>query len=144
MASTKPRDLREHTFLFARDIVAFCMAMSRTAGAQRQIAGQLLRAGTSVGANAEEAKASFGRRDFAYRNAVVLREARESKFWLRLIRACGLADPNAVEPLLAEANELVGIYTATVRTAKEPAPQGPPSGEQKRNRATGSSDPDGK
>jgi four helix bundle protein len=116
----KPRDLRERTFIFACDIVAFCVRLSQTPGAQRQISGQLLRAGTSVGANAEEAKASFGRRDFAYRNAVVLREARESRFWLRLIAATKLSDIKTVEPLLAEANELVGIYTATVKKAKEP------------------------
>ena len=97
--------------------------MAQTPGAHRQIAGQLLRSGTSVGANAEEAKASFGRRDFAYRNAVVLREARESRFWLRLILATHLTDSKAVDPLLAEANELVGIYTATVKKAKVPQGQ---------------------
>jgi four helix bundle protein len=65
MATKKPRDLCQRTFLFSCDIVAFCLVLSRQPGAHRQIAGQLLRAGTSVGANAEEAKAAFGRRDFA-------------------------------------------------------------------------------
>ena len=51
---------------------------------------------------------------------MVLKEARESRFWLRVIAANKLAAETAVEPLLAEANELVGIYTATVRKAKEP------------------------
>lgn len=96
------------------------MVLSRQPGAGRQVAGQLLRAGTSVGANAEEAKAAYSRREFACKNAVVLREARESRFWLRLIAANALAPPEAVEPLLAEANELIGIYTATVKRAKMP------------------------
>jgi two-component system nitrogen regulation response regulator NtrX len=78
MSSKKPRDLCERTFLFSRDIVAFCLALSQRSGAYRQIAGQLLRAGTSVGANAEEAKAAYTRREFACKNSLVLREARES------------------------------------------------------------------
>lgn len=119
MPNTKPRDLCERTFLFSCDIVAFCIVMARQPGAPRQIAGQLLRAGTSVGANAEEAKAAFTRREFACKNALVLREARESRFWLRIIAANRLMPLESIELLLAEANELVGIYTATVKKAKE-------------------------
>ena len=94
--------------------------LSRQAGAHRQIAGQLLRAGTSVGANAEEAKAAYTRREFACKNSIVLKEAREARFWLRLIAANKLSTTEAIEPLLCEANELVGIYTATVRRARLP------------------------
>ena len=86
----------ERTFLFARDIVAFCIRLSRQPGA-RQIAGQLLRAGTSVGANTEEAKSAFTRREFAFRNGIVLREARESRYWLRLVLANKLASAESVE-----------------------------------------------
>jgi four helix bundle protein len=120
MSSQKPRDLCERTFLFSRDVVAFCLAFSQGPGAHRQIAGQLLRAGTSVGANAEEAKAAYTRREFACKNSLVLREARESRFWLRLIVATQLASVEQIESLLAEANELVGIYTATVKKARRP------------------------
>jgi four helix bundle protein len=98
------------------------------AGVPRQIAGQLLRAGTSVGANAEEAKAAYSRREFACKNNIVLREARESKFWLRVIAANDLASKESTDPLLAEANELVGIYTATVRRAKAPPRRRDPEG----------------
>jgi four helix bundle protein len=119
MANPKPRDLCDRTFLFSCQMVAFCIVMARRPGAARQIAGQLLRAGTSVGANAEEAKAAFTRREFACKNAVVLREARESRFWLRVIAANRLMPMDAIEPLLVEANELVGIYTATVKKAKQ-------------------------
>ncbi len=120
MPNAKPRDLCDRTFLFACDIVSFCMTLSQRPGAYRQIAGQLLRAGTSVGANAAEAKAAFTRREFACKNSIVLREARESRYWLRLIVATRLAPSDVVDPLLSEANELVGIFTATVRKAKQP------------------------
>ena len=120
MPSDKVRDLCERTFLFACDIVSFCRELSKEPGVCRQIAGQLLRAGTSVGANTEEAKAAYSRREFACKNNIVLREAREVRFWLRVIAANTLAARGALEPLLTEANELVGIYTATVQRAKLP------------------------
>ena len=81
---------------------------------------QLLRSGTSVGANAEEAKSADSRRDFASKTSLVLREARESSYWLRLLAATQLAPAGALQPLLSEANELVAIYTVAVRRAKQP------------------------
>lgn len=120
MPNQKPRDLCDRTFLFATDIVAFCLALSQQPGARRQIAGQLLRAATSVGANAEEAKAAYSRREFVFKNAIVLREARESRYRLRLIAVTGLAPIESVAPLLAEAEELVEIFTATVKKARLP------------------------
>ena len=71
-----------------------------------------------MGANTEEARAAYTRREFECKNSLVLREARESRFWLRLIVATRLASLEQIEPLLAEANELVGIYTATVKKGK--------------------------
>jgi four helix bundle protein len=78
-------------------------------------------AGRNVGRrNAEETKAAYTRREFACKNSLVLREARESRFWLRLIVATQLASVEQVEPLLAESDELVGMYTATVKKAIQP------------------------
>jgi len=116
----KPRDLCERTFLFACAIVGLCRALSREPGVSRQLAGQLLRSGTSVGANAEEAKAAYTRREFACKNSIVLRESREALYWLRLIAAHSLVQPSSIDPLLKEANELVAIYTVTVRKARLP------------------------
>ena len=116
----KPRDLCERTFLFACDIVGLCLALSREPGVSRQLAGQLLRSGTSVGANAEEAKAAYTRREFACKNSIVLRESREALYWLRLIAAHKLVQSSSIDPLLKEANELVAIYTVTVRRARLP------------------------
>ena len=123
MTFPKPRDLCDRTFQFSCDIVAFCLVLSRTPGAHRQIAGQLLRAGTSVGANAEEAKAAYSRREFAFKNGILLREARESHFWLRICAANKLTPAEKVAPLLDEANQLLAIYTVTVRRAKQPRSQ---------------------
>ena len=120
MGAAKPRDLCERTFLFACDIVRFCRELAKEPGAPRQIAAQLLDAGTSIGANTEEAKGAYSRREFASKNSIVLRECRETRFWLKVIVATALASSETVTPLLAEANELVGIFTATVRRSRLP------------------------
>ena len=119
MSNTPPQPLGERTFLFACDIVRFCRRLSAEPGVVRQIA-QLADAGTSVAANYEEAKGSYSRREFAAKNAIVLKEARESRLWLRIILACKLASESETRPLYEEANQLVGIFTAGVRTLRGP------------------------
>lgn len=118
MSTTKPRRLEDRTFQFACDIVRICRVLSGQAGVHRQVAHQLLRSGTSVGANVEEAKAAFSRREFAFKYSVVLRECRETLFWLRLITTTGLGDGPAIAAALAEANELVAIFTTATLTAR--------------------------
>jgi four helix bundle protein len=71
-------------------------------------------------ANTEEAKAAYSRREFASKNSIVLRECHEARYWLRIIAATGVAAKETVTPLLQEANELVGVFTATVRKARQP------------------------
>ena len=118
MAAQPPRDLGERTFRFASNVVRFCRKLSAEPGVVRQIAWQLAAAGTSVAANYEEAKGAYSRREFAAKNSIVLKEARESRLWLRLVLECGLASEAEARPLFDEANQLVGIFIATVRTLK--------------------------
>lgn len=118
MTTKSPYDLRERTFRFACRIVLFCRKLSAEPGVVRQIAWQLAAAGTLVAANYEEAKGAYSRREFASKNSIVLKEARESRMWLRLILECQLASEEEVRPLFDEANQLVGIFIATVRTLK--------------------------
>lgn len=118
MATQPPRDLVERTFRFACVIVPFCRKLSAEPGVVRQIAWQLADSGTSVAANYEEAKGAYSRREFASKNSIVLKEARESRMWLRLILECGLAPEGEARRLFDEANQLVGIFTATVRTLR--------------------------
>ena len=102
MAATKPHDLGERTFQFACDIVRFCRTLSAETGVVRQIAWQRADSGTSVAANYEEAKGAYSRREFAAKNCVVLKEARESRLWLRVILACNLASEAEARPLYDE------------------------------------------
>ena len=120
MTPQKPHDLADRTFAFACHIVQFCRKLSREPGVVRQIAWQLADAGTSVAANYEEAKGSYSRREFAAKNAIVLKEAREALLWLRVIMACKLAPEADARPLCDEANQLVSIFTASVRRLRAP------------------------
>jgi len=84
---SKPIDIRERAFEFAVRIVKLCKFLEKNSDVSRNLISQLLDAGTSVGANLEEAKAGQSRADFIHKNSVSLKEARESHFWLRLILA---------------------------------------------------------
>src|SRR6476646_7518629 len=102
MANNPPFDLAERTFQFACAIVRFCRRLAQEPGVARQIAWQLADAGTSIAANYEEAKAAYSRRDFTAKNSIVLKEARESRLWLRVIAANRLARIEEIDPLLKE------------------------------------------
>ena len=77
---------------------------------------QLLRAGTSIGANVEEALAGQSKRDFAAKMAIALKEARESRYWLKLLRESDLTDLD-VSQELDRIEELIRILTAIIKTA---------------------------
>lgn len=79
-------DIRERAFEFAVRIVKLCQALEKTA-VSRTLIIQLLKAGTFVGANLEEAQGGQTKPDFVTKNAISLKEARESKYWLPVILA---------------------------------------------------------
>ena len=115
MGNQRKSDLRERVFEFACEIVAFSRQLSREPGVVREIAWQLANAATSAGANLEEAKAAYSRRDFAAKNSIALKEVRESWYWLRVIQRCDLVPRAEVQPLLNEADELTAMLTAGMR-----------------------------
>jgi len=109
----------ERTFAFACQVVRVYRTLSRTPNFPIGIARQLLHAGTSVGANVEESRAASSKRDLAARLGIALREARETKYWLRLIVATDLAPDVPLGEALAEVDELVAILTTTVRRLRQ-------------------------
>jgi len=81
------------------------------------IGKQLLKSGTSIGANVEEGIADFSRQDFTYKMSIALKEARETHYWLRLIRDSKLLD-GAIDNLVDNAYELIRILTSIVKTSQ--------------------------
>jgi four helix bundle protein len=82
---------------------------------------QILAAGTSIGANLEEAKACQSRRDITAKFSIALKEARETAYWLRLLVATDLVDEAMVASLMREAHELVSVLTVARRRLATPS-----------------------
>jgi four helix bundle protein len=70
---------------------------------------------SSIGANLEEAKASYSRKEFAAKNAISFKESRESKYWLRVAEAKALGDRDRRRHLLRESDEFVAMLTTGVK-----------------------------
>jgi four helix bundle protein len=118
MASPPPRDLGERTFQFACDTVRYCRELSKEPGVVRHIAWQLSDSATSAAANYQEAKAAYSRREFAAKSSVVLKELREADLWLRIILHCEIGPSAVPTRLQAESNQLVAIFTTSMRTLR--------------------------
>lgn len=86
-------DVKDRAFAFAVRVVKLCKFLEKNTDVGRSVCNQLLDAGTSVGANLEEAVAGQSTADFIHKNAISLKEARETNYWLRLILATNHFDP---------------------------------------------------
>jgi four helix bundle protein len=107
-----PYNIQERTFEYACRIIDFCRSLFSSPGLLRELGRQLLRSGTSIGANLEEADAGETKPDFRHKVGVARKEARETHYWLRLVRYATLGSNPSVPPLLAECNEIIAILTA--------------------------------
>src|SRR5581483_4636197 len=111
-------DIRKRTFDFAVRIVKLCQYLHDKPGVSRILSGQLLRAGTSIGANVEEAQAGQSRPDFISKYSIALKEARETQYWLRLLIATEIIPEARLVELLKEADELTRIIGAIIVSTK--------------------------
>jgi len=112
-------DLAGRTFEFARRVVNLCQVLDRTPGVSRTLANQLLRAGTSIGANVEEAQAAQSRADFLNKLSIARKEARETHYWLRLLSASDIVQESRLTDLLDESDQLIAILTTTTRKLRK-------------------------
>jgi four helix bundle protein len=95
-----------------------CLQFDAENSTLRGLGRQLLAAGTSVGANLEEARGAQSRRDFCAKSFVALKEAREALYWLTLIAETFPTYAGVVKPLITEADELVAILTSIAKKAR--------------------------
>lgn len=87
-------------------------------GKEFEIAGQILRSGTAIGSNVEEALAGVSRADFTAKMSIASKEARETHYWLRLLRDSKIVPANRILSLENEGLELVRLLTAIVKTTQ--------------------------
>src|SRR5499426_355376 len=114
-----PRDIKERTFSFALEILRFCRGLDTKPRSLRILAQQLLRSGTSVGANVQEAQAGQSRADFISKYSIALKEARETLYWLRLFDASGELSNGACKTLLREADEIARVIASMIVSTKK-------------------------
>ena len=110
-------DLRDRTKTFGLRVMKLCDALPKSMSG-KAIGNQLIRSGTSVGANYRSALRARSNKEFIAKLGIVLEEADESIFWLELIRDGELLTENQVNSLFTEANELTAIFAATLKTIK--------------------------
>jgi four helix bundle protein len=114
---SKPEELRGRTKKFAMRIIRLFQHLPRSPEAQI-LGKQLLRAGTSVGANYRAAGRARSKPEFIAKMGIVVEEAAETVFCLECRMESGIMKPKLLTELLAEANELVAIFAASQRTAR--------------------------
>jgi four helix bundle protein len=112
-------DLEERLINFAIHLMEIPEALPNTR-AGNHIAGQLIHCGTSPAPNYAEAQSAESRNDFIHKIKIVLKELREARVWLVLIHRRGLLrQQDKLPAALAECNELISIFVASISTARQ-------------------------
>ena len=112
------KELEKRTKRFALKIIDFAKTLPRNKVGDI-VTYQLVKAGTSVGANYRETNRAESRNDFIHKLAIVQKELAESQYWLELCDGAKLGDDAKRAWLLQEAGELLAIFTSSARTAKK-------------------------
>ena len=110
--------ITDRTFDFAIRIVNLCKVMDEKPGVSRTLSRQLIRSGTSIGANVEESQSAQSTADFAHKLEIALKEARETRYWLRLLIAVELFSESRLSLLLNESEELIKILASIIVNTK--------------------------
>lgn len=118
MRAQSPHNIQERTFQFGVGIIRMMKLLPRSFTGQI-VGRQLLRAGTSIRANMEEAKGAESHNDFIHKTAIAYKEARETHYWLGLIEASILNQHPEVLALRKESDELIRILHAILRKARQ-------------------------
>ena len=116
VSEQKPNIVKEKTYQFALDVIGLYKAMLEQN--EYIISKQVIRSGTSIGANVEEAIAAQSRKDFISKMSIASKEARETNYWLRLIRDSNLCDGLDLAILIRNSEEIIKILTSIVKTTQ--------------------------
>jgi len=111
-------ELKKRTQIFALRIIRLCNSLPPTQ-AGSVLGRQLLRCGTSVGANYRAACRAKSTADFVNKLKITEEEADETLYWLELLAEAGIVKPHLLESIIKEADELVAIFTSALKTTKQ-------------------------
>ena len=115
-AIEKPNIIKDRSFSFALKIIELARELKK--GNNFEIASQILKSGTSIGANVEEAQAAQSKKDFVSKLSISSKEARETKYWFRLIKESKITNID-LDELMKECDELINILTKIVKTSSQ-------------------------
>jgi four helix bundle protein len=113
----KQNVIQEKSYAFALSAIQAYRKLAATK--EFVLSKQMLRAATSIGANVEEAIAGQSRADFISKMSIASKEARETNYWVRLLRDSRLLDAGVADQLLRQSDEVSRILTSIVKTTKE-------------------------
>ena len=108
----------EKSFVFAVDVVKTAKAL-RSEYKEYDLTGQFVRSGTSIGANVCEAEKAQTNKEFIAKMSIASKEANETRYWIRLLRATDYLSQTDGERLLAQVDELVRLLTSIVKSSQE-------------------------
>ena len=113
----KAADLSERLVDYGAEVVKLTALLAKTY-AGKQIADQLLRSGTSAGANYEEACGAQSRADFTHKLHIVFKEIRESLYWLKVVKKTEMVKTAKLDEIIDETRQLSNIVAKSIITAK--------------------------
>jgi four helix bundle protein len=113
-----PKDIVIRTFNFVVTVIQLCVKLDERPGVGRVLMSQILRAGTSVPANVEEAQAAQSKADFVSKMSIALKEARETHLRLRLLVPANVVPTTDFSSLIQEADEIKRIIGAIIVSTK--------------------------
>jgi four helix bundle protein len=116
--SGQPQRILKRRFDFAVRVIKLCQFLDERPGVARVLMPQILRAGTSIVSNVEEAQAGQSRADFISKMSIALKEARETHIRLRLLAASEVVSSRRLGPILKEADEIMRILAAIIISTK--------------------------
>ncbi|WP_017295195.1 four helix bundle protein [Geminocystis herdmanii] len=111
-------DISKRTLSFSIRIVNLCKFLRENGGTGYDLSKQLIRSGTSIGANIEEAQNAESTADFIHKMSISLKEARETNYWLKILIVTEKILEPRLQPLLNESNELIAIIYSIVKNTK--------------------------
>lgn len=115
--NTRENVIQTKSYAFALKIVKMYMRMYKNSEV-KDLLRQVLKSGTSIGANVEEAEGGQSKRDFIAKMSIAYKESRETNYWLRLFKDAEILEETEAEALKQDSEELMRIMTAILNTSK--------------------------
>ena len=111
--------IADKSYQFSIRIIKIHLHLCKTQKDAYSLSRQLLRAGTSIGANVEEAIGGHSEKDFCAKMSIAYKEARETRYWLRLLKDCDLIDNKLSNSFIKDVDELIRISGSIIKTVKQ-------------------------